>query len=52
MLTRIAMGSASLWRADEKLTAFMELQPRFDPSECPEDCGAREITLAKLSRIR
>ena len=31
-------------RADEKLTAFIELESAIRAAERPEDCGAREIT--------
>jgi hypothetical protein len=42
-------GKRFVVRADEKLTAFLELNLRFDPAERPEDCGAREITVDRLS---
>jgi hypothetical protein len=38
-------------RADEKLTAFLKLESAIRAAERPEDCGAREINLDKLSRI-
>jgi hypothetical protein len=37
-------------RADEKLTAFLELESAIRAAECPQDCGGREIRLDKLSR--
>jgi hypothetical protein len=39
-------------RADEKLTAFLELESAIRAAERPEDCGAREIKFDKLSRIK
>jgi hypothetical protein len=39
-------------RADEKLTAFLELESAIPPAERQEDCGGREIKLDKLSRIK
>jgi hypothetical protein len=39
-------------RADEKLTAFLELESTIRAAERPEDCGGREIKLDKLSRIK
>jgi hypothetical protein len=38
-------------RANEKLTRLWNWKQRFDPAECPEDCGGREIKLDKLSWI-
>jgi hypothetical protein len=39
-------------RADEKLTAFMELESTIRAAERPEDCGGREIKFDKLSLIK
>ena len=39
-------------RADEKLTAFLELDSAIRAAECPQDCGGREIRLDKLSRMK
>jgi hypothetical protein len=39
-------------RADEKLTAFLELESAIRAAERPEDCGAREIKFDKLSQIK
>jgi len=36
--------------ADEKLTAFLELESAIRAAERPEDCGASEIKLDSLSR--
>jgi hypothetical protein len=38
--------------ADEKLTAFLELEWTIRAAERPEDCGGREIKLDKLSLIK
>ena len=38
--------------ADEKLTAFVELESAIRAAERPEDCGAPEIKLDRLSRIK
>jgi hypothetical protein len=38
-------------RADEKLTAFRELESAIRAAERPEDGVAREIKLDELSRI-
>jgi hypothetical protein len=38
-------GKRFIVRADEKLTAFLELESMIRAAERPEDCGAREITL-------
>ena len=35
--------------ADEKLTAFLELESVIRAAKRPEDCGGREITLDKLT---
>jgi hypothetical protein len=35
-------------RADEKLTAFLELESAIRAAERPEDCGGREIKFDKL----
>jgi hypothetical protein len=44
-------GKRFVVRADEKLTAFVELELAIR-AETPEDCGAREIKLDELSRIQ
>ena len=44
-------GKRFVVRADEKLTAFMELESTTRAAERPEDCGGRKIKLDKLSRI-
>jgi hypothetical protein len=51
--TRIAAteGKRFVVRADEKLTAFVELESTIRAAERPEDCEGREIKLDKLSRI-
>jgi hypothetical protein len=38
-------------RAEETLTAFVELESTTRAAERPEDCGGREIKFDKLSRI-
>jgi hypothetical protein len=43
-------GMRFVVRADEKLTAFVELDIAIRAAERPEDCGAREI-IRQLSRI-
>jgi hypothetical protein len=43
-------GKRFVVRADEKLTAFLELESAIRAAECPQDCGGREIRLDKLSR--
>ena len=45
-------GKRFIVRADEKLTAFVELESVIRTAECPEGCGAREIMLDELSRIK
>ena len=45
-------GKCFIVRADEKLTAFVELESAICAAERPEDCGASEIKLARLSRIK
>ena len=45
-------GKRYVVRADEKPTAFLELESTIRPAEPPEDCGAREIKLDRLSRIK
>ncbi len=45
-------GKRFVVHADEKLTAFLELESTIRPAEPPEDCGAREIKLDRLSRIK
>jgi hypothetical protein len=44
-------GKRFVVHADEKLTAFVELESTIRAAERPEDCGAREIKLDKVSRI-
>jgi hypothetical protein len=39
-------------RADEKLTAFLELEPTIRAAGRTEDCEERKIKLDKLSRIK
>jgi len=43
-------GKRLVVHADEKLTAFLELESTIRAAERPEDCGGREIKLDKLSR--
>ena len=38
--------------AEEKLTAFVELEVAIRSGERAEDCGAREIKVDKLSRMK
>jgi hypothetical protein len=45
-------GKRFVNRADEKLTAFVELDAAIRSAERPEDCRGREIKLDKLSRIK
>jgi hypothetical protein len=42
-------GKRFIVRADEKLTAFLELESAIRSGRTPEDCVAREIWLDKLS---
>ena len=42
-------GKRFVVRADEKLTAFLELERATRAAELPEDCGAPEIKLDKFS---
>jgi hypothetical protein len=44
-------GRRFIVHADELLTAFLGLELAIRSGERPEDCGAREIKLDKLSRI-
>jgi hypothetical protein len=44
-------GKRLVVRADETLTAFVELESVIRAAERPEDCGAREMKLDKLSWI-
>jgi hypothetical protein len=44
-------GKRFVVRADEMLTAFLELEAAIRAAERPEDCGGRKIKLDKLSRI-
>ena len=43
-------GKRFVVRAEELLTAFVELESAIRAAERPEDCGGREIKLDKLSR--
>jgi hypothetical protein len=43
-------GQRFIVRADEKLTAFVELELAVRAAERPEDCGGREIKFDKLSQ--
>jgi hypothetical protein len=45
-------GQRFVVHADEKLTAFSELESTIRATERPEDCGGRGIKLDKLSRIK
>ena len=45
-------GKRYVVRADEKLTAFVELESVIRAAERPEDCQAREIKFDKLSRMK
>ena len=45
-------GKRFVVRADEKLTAFLELESTIRAAERPEDCQAREIKFDKLSRMK
>jgi hypothetical protein len=45
-------GKRFIVRADEMLTAFLEPEAALRAAEGPEDCGAREIKLDRLSRIK
>ena len=45
-------GKSFVVRGDEKLTAFLELESTVRAAERREECGAREITLDKLSWIK
>ena len=42
-------GNRFVVHADEKLTAFVELESVIRAAGRPEDCGAREITVDRLS---
>jgi hypothetical protein len=44
-------GKRFVVHADEKLTAFLELESAIRATERPEDCGGRKIKLDKLSSI-
>jgi hypothetical protein len=44
-------GTRLVASADEKLTAFVELEAAIRAVERPEDCGGREIKFDELSRI-
>jgi len=44
-------GKRFVGRADEKLTALLELESTIRAAERPEDCGGREVKFDKLSRI-
>jgi len=43
-------GQRFVVHADEKMTAFLELESAIRAAECPQDRGGREIRLDKLSR--
>jgi hypothetical protein len=43
-------GRRFVVRADEKLTAFVELKRRLDPAERPEDCGTKAVFYAYSKR--
>jgi len=43
-------GKRFVVRADEKLTAFLELESTIRAAERPEDCGARKTKLDRLPR--
>ena len=45
-------GKRFVVRAEEKLTAFLELESAIRAAERPEDCGARGIKVDKLSPIK
>jgi len=45
-------GRRFIVRAEEKLTAFVELESAIRAAERPEDCGVREIKLDTLARIK
>ena|SRR5436305_12680380 len=45
-------GKRFVVHADEKLTAFVELESVIRAAERPEDCQAREIKFDKLSRMK
>jgi hypothetical protein len=44
-------GKRFIVHADQKLTAFLELESAIRAAERPEDSGGREIKLDKLSRV-
>jgi hypothetical protein len=45
-------GKRFVVRADEKLTAFLELESTIGTAERPQDCGGHKIKFDKLSRIK
>jgi hypothetical protein len=45
-------GKRFVVRADEKLTAFVELESVIRAAERPEDCDRVKIKLDRLSRIK
>ncbi len=45
-------GRIFIVRADKSRPSLWNWNPRFDPAETPEDCGARETKLDRLSRIK
>jgi hypothetical protein len=45
-------GKRFVAHAEEKLTAFLELESTIRVAERAEDCGGREIEFDKLSRIK
>jgi hypothetical protein len=42
-------GKRFVVHAEEKLTAFLELESTIRATERPDECGAREITVDGLS---
>jgi hypothetical protein len=52
LLPRIASddGKRFVVRADEELTAFLELESAIRAAELERDCGGGEIKVDKLSR--
>jgi hypothetical protein len=45
-------GLIFIVRADKSRLRLWNWNPRFDPADTPEDCGARETKLDRLSRIK
>jgi hypothetical protein len=50
LLTHTATMESVVVRADEKLTAFLELESAIRAAERPEDCERVKIKLDRLSR--